>query len=314
MKFVTIRAKAVSARPPVALRAAGLKNFKWLVHGFSTRRGGTSRLYGGNSLNLGFTKDDSRTNVERNRRRFLVAVGAADGTQPWPLVSLKQIHSDLIHVVAGRKPARLAGDGLITATPGVALAVQAADCFPVVLADTVNHAVGVFHAGWRGAMKRIAEKGLGIMRHEFGTLPQNVFAVIGPGIQKCCYTVGEELRAQFESQFDYAPELFHEVFVSDPVREKYPLLFLSARAPGHSDFGPQIHLDLQEANRRQLIAAGVPREHISALNRCTSCEKKTFFSHRAEKGVTGRMMAVVGIRPGNPLRGRGGAEKSKRQV
>lgn len=310
MEPVATRSKPVSARPPMVLRAAEFKPLTWLVHGFSTRRGGTSRLYGGNSLNLGLTKDDSRTNVERNRRRFLVAAGAAHGPRPWPLVSLKQVHSDLIHVVRARKPARLVGDGLITAMPGVALAVQAADCFPIMLADTANRAVGVFHAGWRGAVKRIAEKGLGIMRHEFGTLPENVFAAIGPGIQKCCYAVGEELKARFESQFDYAPELFHEVFESDPVREKYPLLFLSARAPGHSDFGPQIHLDLQEASRRQLLAAGVPREHIIAINRCTSCETKSFFSHRAEKGVTGRMMAIVGIRPGNPPRRHGGTKKS----
>jgi hypothetical protein len=210
---------------------------------------------------------------------------------------LKQVHSDLVHVVRSRSPLQRVGDGLVTNVPGIALAVQTADCFPVVLADRENRAVGVFHAGWRGTVKRIAEKGLGIMRHEYDTLPQDVHAVIGPGIQKCCYVVGEELKGEFESQFDYGRDLFHEVFVSDPVREKYPLLFLSARAPGHSDFGPQIHLDLAEANRRQLLAAGVPESQISVLPRCTSCDSKTLFSHRAEKGMTGRMMAVAGIRP-----------------
>ncbi|MBZ5520755.1 MAG: peptidoglycan editing factor PgeF [Acidobacteriia bacterium] len=296
---MAVKSKLVpgKSRALPVLRARNLRNLSWLVHGFSTRRGGTTRLYGGDALNLGFTQDDTRINVERNRRRFLVSAGAAQGLRPWPLVALKQVHSDLIHPVVSRKPARLVGDGLVTNIPGVALAVQTADCFPVLLVDRAHHALGVFHAGWRGTVQRIVEKGLGIMRREYGTLPGDVSAVIGPGIQKCCYTVGEELKARFESQFGYARELFHEVFVSDPVREKYPLLFLSARAPGHSDFGPQIHLDLAEANRRQLLAAGVPPEQISLLSHCTSCETKKFFSHRAEKGMTGRMMLVAGIKP-----------------
>lgn len=185
---------------------------------------------------------------------------------------------------------------MVTNLPGVALAIQTADCFPVLLVDTRNKAVGAFHAGWRGTVQRIVEKGLGTMRREYGTQPQDVHAVIGPGIQKCCYEVGEELRSQFESQFPYAQALFHEVQESDPVREKYPMLFMNARAPGHGDQCIKLHLDLQEANRRQLIEAGVPRTQITALPCCTACNTKTFFSHRAEKGKTGRMLAVVGIK------------------
>jgi len=104
------------------------------------------------------------------------------------------------------------------------------------------------------------------------------------------------VREQFESQFGYAETLFHEVQESDPVREKYPLLFLTARAPGHSELPKKILLDLAEANRRQLIAAGVSAKNISVSPLCTSCRKDLLFSYRAEKGATGRMMAVVGIR------------------
>ncbi|HWZ45427.1 MAG TPA: peptidoglycan editing factor PgeF [Candidatus Saccharimonadales bacterium] len=268
-----------------------------MIHAFSTRTGGTSPGYGGHSLNLGFTKDDTRTRVEANRKRLLIEAGAVSGGKAWPLAALKQVHSDLIHVVRSRSTGPRVGDGMVTNVHGIALAVQAADCFPILLVDRRNRAVGVFHAGWRGTVQRIAEKGMGIMRHEYGTLAQDVVAVIGPGIQKCCYIVGEELKGEFESQFEYAGELFHEVYVSDPVREKYPLLFMSARPPGHSDFGPQLHLDLAEANRRQLLAAGVPAKQISVLAHCTSCDTRRFFSHRAEKGVTGRMMAVAGIKP-----------------
>lgn len=278
-----------------------LNQLSWLVHGFSTRNGGATTCYGARSLNLGFTQHDKRTNVEKNRRRLLLELGASTRkgatNKPWPLVSLRQIHSDLIHVITAPTDKPLAGDGLITNVPGIALGVQTADCFPVLLVDTKNKAVGVFHAGWRGTVQRIAEKGLGLMRHEFGTLPRDVAAAIGPGIQVCCYEVGEELKAKFESQFDYALELFRDSQESDPVREKYPMLFMNQRAPGHGDLCLKLFLDLREANRRQLMAAGVPQENITALEDCTSCSLTKFFSYRAEKGNTGRMMAVVGIKP-----------------
>ena len=171
-----------------------------------------------------------------------------------------------------------------------------ADCLPIILVDPEQRAVGVFHAGWRGTVKRIVEKGVGQMRLWFGTRPRDVKAAIGPGIHSCCFEVGPEVRAQFESQFDYGRELFREIEESDPVREKYPLLFLTARAPGHSELPNKIFLDLVEANRRQLLATGVLAKNIGASPLCTSCRTDLLFSHRAEKGVTGRMMAVVGIR------------------
>src|SRR5215472_5177096 len=278
------------------LQSPALKKIPWLVHGFSTRRAGLSEVYGGKSLNLGFTKEDSRQTVEKNRRRFLLALGATRQARPWPLVTLKQVHSDMIHVVKAKPRGRLVGDGLITNVPEFALAIQTADCFPVLLVDTRNRAVGAFHAGWRGTLKRIAEKGLGTMRREYGTEPGDVVGVIGPGIQKCCYEVGEEVRSQFESQFGYARELFHELYSPDPIRQKYPLLFLNVRPPGHGDTATKLYLDLMQANRRQVIMAGVPEKQVVSLQRCTSCNTRQFFSHRAENGKTGRMMAVVGIR------------------
>ncbi|HZS25987.1 MAG TPA: peptidoglycan editing factor PgeF [Candidatus Angelobacter sp.] len=279
------------------LRAPVLQRIPWLMHAFSIRAGGRSTVYGGRSLNLGFTKDDQRERVEANRKLFLSAAGAATKIKPWPLITLRQVHSDVIHVVRSPQPGPLAGDGMITNVPGIALGILVADCFPVLLVDSKNKAIGAFHCGWRPTVKRMVEKGLGIMRFEFGTRPQDIYAVIGPGIQSCCYEVGEELKEQFESQFAYAADLFHTVQDSDPVREKYPLLFMNQRAPGHGDLCIKLHLDLREANRRQLLALGVPEKNISALSNCTACNTRKFFSHRAEKGVTGRMMAVVGIKP-----------------
>ena len=137
----------------------------------------------------------------------------------------------------------------------------------MILVDTKRRAVGVFHAGWRGTVKRIVEKGVGEMHRCFGTRPGDLRAAIGPGVHGCCYAVGPEVRTQFESQFEYGSKLFREVEESDPVREKYPLLFLTARAPGHSELPKKIFLDLVEANRRQLWLPGW-RRRTSAPRRC----------------------------------------------
>ena len=288
------------------LHCEKLGKLAWLVHAFSTRHGGVSRAYGGNALNLGFTQHDSRAAVERNRELFLRELGIANGRKSWPLVSLRQIHSDLIHCVdrirvhrmrVDRMPEQpLAGDGMITDTPGLILAVQTADCLPIILADRKRRAVGVFHAGWRGSVKRIVEKGVGEMRKHFKSDPRDLVAAIGPGVQGCCYEVGEEVRTKFAAQFAYAATLFREVKESDPVREKYPLLFLTARAPGHGELPAKLFLDLVEANRRQLLDAGVMAKNIDTSAPCTACHADLLFSFRAEKGVTGRLMGAAGIR------------------
>jgi hypothetical protein len=279
------------------------------VHGFSTRTGGFSSAYGKHSLNLGFTKEDSPALVERNRAAFLSQVGAATKqrdaatTKPkdrktWPLITLRQIHSDIIHFIDSPIESSLVGDGLITSTPGLLIAIQTADCLPVILVDPKRHAVGVFHAGWRGTFKRIVEKGVGEMRRFFDSRPRDLHAAIGPGIHGCCYEVGEEVPDKFESQFAYAGKLFREVKESDPVHEKYPLLFLTARAPGHGELPKKIFLDLVEANRQQLLSVGLQAKNIEASDLCTNCRTDLLFSYRAEKGKTGRMMGVAGIKNG----------------
>ena len=279
------------------LRSKTLTAAPWLVHGFSTRLAGTSKVYGGHALNLGFTKHDVRAVVARNRMIFLEKLGAKTGKKLWPVATVRQIHSDLIHCVDSVPDKPLAGDGLITKTPQLLLGILTADCIPVIVVDTKKHAVGVFHAGWRGTVKRIVEKGVGQMQQFFGTNPRNIKAAIGPGVHNCCYTVGEEVRTQFETQFAYADKLFHETKDSDPIRDKYPLLFLTKRAPGHSELPSNLFLDLVEANRSQLIDAGVSAKNIESSPLCTSCRTDLLFSHRKENGATGRMMAAAGIKP-----------------
>ena len=279
------------------LRAQSFAEIPWLVHGFSTRQGGVSTCYGGKTLNLGQTQHDTHANVERNRALFLKAVGAVnDNGSLWALVQVRQIHSAIIHRVETGSAHAMAGDGMVTNTPGLLLAIKTADCVPVLVADVKRRVVGAFHAGWRGTVARVVEKGVGELRRQFDSAPRDLRAAIGPCVRKCCYAVGAEVRAEFASQFNYADELFEEVFDSNAIHVKYPMLFLNQRAPGHGELGPEVQLDLVAANQRQLEDAGVPTEHIAIIGGCTACDTKRFFSHRAEFGKTGRMMAVIGIR------------------
>ena len=293
------------------LTSGKLSEIAWLRHGFSTRQGGVSQEYGGQQLNLGFTAEDTAENVVRNRRRLLCKLKAVDESgKAWPLVLLHQVHSAAIHRVFGviggqrgpewarlgkNKALETAGDGLITSAAGVLLGVGVADCFPVIVADRKRRAVGVFHAGWRGTVQRIVEKGVGEMRRQFGCDPEDLVAAIGPGIGACCYEIGEEVEDEFDSQFAYSKELFEDVFDSWSLKTKYPMLFLNQRAPGHGEPAMSRHLDLVKANWCQLLDAGVPAENIESMNLCTACHTELFFSYRKER-VTGRMLAVVGMR------------------
>jgi YfiH family protein len=279
------------------IRSDTLAAIPWLRHGFSTRRGGISEAYGGRSLNLGITPEDTRQAVEQNRRLFFAGIGAVhdDGTT-WPSIAMRQIHSSGIHHVDSLPQQPLAGDGLITNLTDIVLSVRVADCLPVLIADPVRRAVGAFHAGWRGTLARIVEKGVGELRRHFGSDPADLVTAIGPGIHGCCYEVDENFRDKFRAQFPYADVLFQEVFSSDPVRRKYPLLFMNQRAPGHGEPHRTVHLDLVEANRRQLLDAGIRQQNIWISDLCTSCRTDLFFSHRKERGVTGRMMAAIAIK------------------
>lgn len=299
--------------PPPAPRTApngvewvtvpGWDRIPWLWHGFSTRRGGVSRAYSlddaPGELNLGFTPEDDRASVLRNRELLAEAV---TGDAATALVTLRQIHSNVLvggepaSTSAGDSKSPAKGDGLMTDRPGRLLGIQTADCIPVLVADRERRVVAAFHAGWRGTVKRIVENGIGRMRMEFGSRPEDLVAAIGPGILACCYAVGEDVVSEFESQFTYGAELFREVYDTDPVRRKYPMLFLTQRAPGHSAIGPSLHVDLVDANRRQLLAAGLKADAIQVVGACTNCHPELFFSHRGSRGRCGRMLSVIGIR------------------
>lgn len=258
--------------------------YPWLRHGFTERRGGFSTIYGAPSpqdgdLNLGFTSSDDPALVQRNRA---AAVRALAGEASASLVTARQVHGTHIQVFRQQdlplQPPNLRSpseaDGLVTGIPNLLLGIQAADCVPVLVADTRRRVVAAFHAGWRGTVAGIVEQGITRLSAEFGSAPQDLTAAIGPAIGVCCYAVGEEVETRFRQAFPYASPLFEQ----------------------HPD---ATHLDLAEANRRQLLAAGLPTKGIFLSGQCTACTRldgrRRFFSHRAEQGFTGRAMGLIGI-------------------
>ena len=270
-----------------------LGKLAWLAHGFSTRPGGGSLVQGKPALNLGFTDWDDRERVTANRKKFISAIGA----RQMPLVTLRQFHSDVIHVAAAPEAEAANADALITSSPGLLLGVQTADCVPILLADTKNHVVAAIHAGWRGTLSRIAVKTLGRMRMEFGTRASDVVAALGPAIGGGCYEVGPEVAQAFATQFPPAADWFDGPFEQlAHGEEPLWLPWLTMMPPGHVPPPPRVQLDLRAANRWQLIDAGVPEKQIGVSDLCTACRTDLLFSYRREGAATGRMMSVIGIR------------------
>lgn len=243
-------------------------------------------------LNLGFTDWDLKERVIENRGKFLRALGAEE----MPTFTPRQIHSDIVSRIDAAVRVAPYADALVTQERGILIAVQTADCIPILLADTKNRAVAAIHSGWRGTLGRIALKTLGRMRMDFGTDPGDVIAAIGPGIGRCCYEVGSDLAREFDSQFPQAREWFDGPFEALAAGENDAewLPWLTMRPPGHPAAPARLQLDLLAANRSILTEAGVPATGIISTDFCTACRSDLFFSYRRESS-TGRLMAAIGI-------------------
>jgi YfiH family protein len=285
--WITLKSRGVQI-----LQAPALAKLPWLIHGFSTKPAGVSPLNKEKLLNLGFTEWDTNENVLENRRRFQSALGATS----LKLVTLKQIHSDVIHLfdakTAPAEPCR--GDALATNRPGLLLGVQTADCVPILLVDPKKRAIVAIHAGWRGTLARIVVKAIGKMQMQFRSKPADLLAAIGPSIGGCCYEVGTEVATQFLSQFAEAPEWFDEFRTGD---EPNPIQWLNMMPPGHQPPPKNVLLDLRKANRSQLLATGLSASNIFVSDLCTACRRDLLFSYRKEAAQSGRLMSVIGIRP-----------------
>jgi YfiH family protein len=271
------------------LQVPAFSKLPWLIHAFSTAPVGISPLENEKVLNLGFTGWDTRENVRENRRRFQTAAGAPD----LPLITLKQFHSDVIHVFDSNPTDPCRGDASITNRPGLLLAIQTADCVPILLVDPQKRAIAAIHAGWRGTLARIAAKTIGKMQMHFGTNPRELLAAIGPSIGPCCYEVGTEVATQFLSQFPDAPGYFDEFRTGD---EPNPIQWLNMMPPGHQPPPKGVLLDLRKANRSQLLAAGLRPRNIHTIDLCTACRPDLLFSYRKQGPLSGRLMSVIAIR------------------
>lgn len=276
-----------SEAAPGILYHQRLKEFKWLVHGFSQRRGTAEPT----ESSLGFNGYQPDETVAANRRRLLAALGFPDAVDlkatpslatgrkaagPF-LVPIQQIHSATVHraELASIEQFPKPGDALITSEPGLLLSILTADCMPVLLVDPTHRAVAAVHAGWRGAAAHILLKTLQTMALDCGTKSHDCLAVSGPAIGGCCYQVGPEVSGIFQKEF---PQTFTEFFRADP------------QAAGRG------WLDLHAVAQIELREAGLPEEQIFTTAPCTSCQREKYFSHRADQGNTGRMMALIGIR------------------
>lgn len=237
------------------------RQFDNIIAGESNRLDGVSEPpY--SSLNMGLSTGDSVEKVWQNRKLFFESLGIDISR-----VALShQVHDDKI--LLAKHPGNFSGfDAVITNVPDVFAAVSTADCVPVLVYDKASNAVAAIHAGWPGTHKSIVLKTLQNMQQEFGTRGDDCFISIGTCIDESVYEVGEEVAGLFADQ--------HKKFY--PEKNKF-------------------HLRLKAANFSQIASFGVPENQVEISPYCTFVNNDLYFSHRKEKGKTGRMLSVIGIK------------------
>jgi len=257
-------------KPVPVLRPASLDGVR-VNGGFSTRLGGVSEPPF-HELNLSHSGGDDRSAVAENLLRWCRACGLSRCP---PLVQ-RQVHGAAVTWVGGPDGASRAivagreADALATAEAGLPLAIQVADCVPILLWDPRAPAVAAVHAGWRGTAAGVVGAAIETMVQRAGTNPENLRAALGPAIGGCCYVVGPEV---VEALAAVAPT---EVFV-EPVA------------------GGRPRVDLRRANRAALVYAGVPEDAVELVGGCTCCDPD-LYSYRRDGPRTGRLMGVIEIR------------------
>ncbi len=244
-----------------------------LLHGFSSRGGGYSQgCYAG--LNLGLTSGDQVVTVQQNRQLFAAVLGIS----PEQVVCGHQVHSaNIAHVGKGdmgrgfldARQALPETDGLVTNERGIALMTLYADCVPVLFYEPVQRVIAVCHCGWKGTVQKIAANMAQVMVDSYGCDVRQIRAAIGPSISQDAYEVDQPVLERFRQAFSFAEQLI---------------------VPTDGEHGK---LDLWEANRLQLLEAGLQENHIDVSGLCTFQKSQTFFSHRADQGKTGRNGALL---------------------
>lgn len=182
-------------------------------------------------------------------------------------ITLKQVHSNRVCNVNGWRPQqrKKEGDALITDEVGKSIGVRTADCVPILMLDSRTRAVAAIHAGWRGTAAEIVKNAIEQMTGDFGTVPADLYAAMGPCIRGCCYEVGREVAQQFTA--------WHPEWAEYEAKAR--------------------KIDLAKTNRLQMRDAGVLLDHIFDCELCTACQSGQFFSFRREPENTGRMLAAI---------------------
>ena len=243
-------------------------------HFVSTRIGGLSRPpY--ESLNLGFHVGDDPKTVLINRERL-----ASNIKLPlFDFTVARQIHSGTVAIVteqmrgcgaADLNTAVEATDAMVTAVPRLCLTVLSADCVPVLLFDPQTRVVGAVHAGWRGSVKLAARNTVEILKQKFNCDPADLLVGIGPSIGPCHYEIGPDVISQVKDTFGGT-----DGYIS------------------HESSNGKGYFNLWEANKRQIMEAGIPLQNIEVARICTYCDAHLFFSARHQKGRTGRFGAGI---------------------
>lgn len=251
-----------------------ISGIPFIRHAFSTKIGEGSLTV--HPMDMSFDHDD-RAAVTGNYKLLCRAAGLDYSS----LVASSQDHHTFVRVCTSadkgigiyREKDIQSVDALVTIEPGVTLCTYYADCTPLFFVDTVTHAIGLAHAGWRGTVGRIAEKVVDKMKTSFGTDPADLVCAVGPNISVCCYEVDEPCADEF-----YALGLESSAFVFPKNGGKYMV-------------------DMLECNRQILISSGVKPENITVSDVCTKHNSDLLWSHRATNGDRGLMCAMMRINP-----------------
>ena len=246
----------------------GFETFADLRHGVFTRLGGVSQSHL-DSLNLGGNVGDDESAVAENYRRLFASLelNAERACSVWQAHSKDCIVVD--HPAEGRHWIAMA-DGMVTAQPDTPLVMRYADCTPLFFYDPIERVIGIAHAGWRGTVQGIGAQMIHLMAETYGCLPQHIRAAIGPSIGPDHYQVGEEVVEATRAYFGTLDGLI----IYDPT--------------DHSAY-----LNLWTANELDLRRNGVKDIEVAGI--CTACHTTEFYSHRAEKGKTGRFAGVISL-------------------
>jgi YfiH family protein len=240
-----------------------------VLHAIFTRRGGVSPAPW-SGLNLGGTVGDNPERVKENRRRIFTAIDR----DPASIFDVWQVHGvETVFAEAPRPPQETyrQADIVLTDQPGVTILMRFADCVPVLFHDPIKNVVGIAHAGWLGTVRGVVRKAIRDMQSHYGSSPADIRVAIGPSIGPDHYEVGSDVINKVRHYFGPASDEFLTVRLGST------------------------YFDLWLANKRMAEEIGV--EHIEVAGICTACHTEDWFSHRAEKGRTGRFGAIIALNP-----------------